>query len=70
MTFNTFIPGHKNCEVYIANIIIIECGYQYSAYSRDYLYRNAETDYSAGVATENKNTDTIYMFKRLIDSNP
>lgn len=32
MTFNNYNPGYKDCKVYIAIIVIIDCGLQYNAY--------------------------------------
>ena len=48
MTFNNYNPGYKNCKVYIANIVVFDCGLQYNAYQLSYLFRNAQDDYSIG----------------------
>lgn len=32
MTFNNYNPGYKDCKVYIANIVVFDCGLQYDAY--------------------------------------
>lgn len=66
MTFNNYNAGYKNCKVYIANIVIFDCGLQYNAYKWNYLFRNAQTDYSIGLQ-QNKEFGVTYKFKRLID---
>lgn len=68
MTFNNYNEGYKECKVFIANIVIFDCGLQYNAYQWSYLFRNAAADYSLGLK-QNKQQGMTYKFKRLVDSN-
>ena len=64
--FNIYVGNYKDCKVYIANIVVFDCGLQYSAYQWRYLFRNAGVDFPTGLKV-NKDNNIIYKLKRLID---
>jgi hypothetical protein len=67
MTFSKYIDGYQNCQVYIANIIIFDCGFDYQAFKWNYLVQNSGQQFNNHRLLVYKQPGGLYKFRREID---
>lgn len=67
MQFSKYINNYKNCKVYIANIIIFDCGYDYQAFKWNNLIEHSGRRYNDYRFLVYKQPGSIIKFRREID---